>query len=225
MTASAAGRAAHTVRPVRPVHKLDFPAGARRIIGREPVAVLAGPPPALRLELARDIDQPALPCVFRQHVHQPRLEGDDAVPFGAVEPLAGVAVDVALVGRHAEIGVAPPGAKWFPVTSVPLGTGIAAGLEKGSYIAICAEVRVECESIEVERLVSAFECGAVLNRAACRPRSKAASFRVWARRWVRRPALLTGSCSTARSRNTPCRVSEVYRPWRRFCSIGPTSNP
>ncbi len=43
------------------------------------------------------------------------------------------------------------------------GTGIAAGFEKGSYIAICAQVRVEGESIEVERLVSAFECGAILN--------------------------------------------------------------
>ena len=43
------------------------------------------------------------------------------------------------------------------------GSGIAAGFEKGSYIAICAQVRVEGESVEVERLVSAFECGAILN--------------------------------------------------------------
>ncbi len=43
------------------------------------------------------------------------------------------------------------------------GMGIAAGFEKGSYIAICAQVRVEGESIEVERVVSAFECGAILN--------------------------------------------------------------
>ena len=43
------------------------------------------------------------------------------------------------------------------------GTGIAAGFEKGSYIAICAQVRVKGESVEVERLVSAFECGAILN--------------------------------------------------------------
>lgn len=43
------------------------------------------------------------------------------------------------------------------------GEGIAAGVEKGSYIAICARVRVDGGSIEVERLVSAFECGAVLN--------------------------------------------------------------
>ena len=43
------------------------------------------------------------------------------------------------------------------------GTGIAAGFEKGSYIAICAQVRVKGGAIEVERLVSAFECGAILN--------------------------------------------------------------
>ena len=43
------------------------------------------------------------------------------------------------------------------------GTGIAAGFEKGSYIAICAQVRIEDEHVEVERLVSAFECGAILN--------------------------------------------------------------
>ena len=43
------------------------------------------------------------------------------------------------------------------------GTGIAAGFEKGSYIAICAQVRVEGASVDVERLVSAFECGAILN--------------------------------------------------------------
>ena len=43
------------------------------------------------------------------------------------------------------------------------GNGIAAGFEKGSYIAICARVRIQDESVEVERLVSAFECGAILN--------------------------------------------------------------
>ena len=43
------------------------------------------------------------------------------------------------------------------------GQGIAAGFEKGSYIAICAQVRLDGTSIEVERLISAFECGAILN--------------------------------------------------------------
>ena len=43
------------------------------------------------------------------------------------------------------------------------GVGIAGGTEKGSYVAICAEVRVEGERAVVERLVTAFECGAILN--------------------------------------------------------------
>ena len=45
------------------------------------------------------------------------------------------------------------------------GFGIAGGSEKGSYVATCAEVSVEPASgkLQVHRLVSAFECGAVLN--------------------------------------------------------------
>ena len=43
------------------------------------------------------------------------------------------------------------------------GAGLAAGFEKGSYIAICAQVRVEGTAVQVERIVSAFECGAILN--------------------------------------------------------------
>ena len=43
------------------------------------------------------------------------------------------------------------------------GTGIAAGFEKGSYIAICAQVRIDGGHVEVERMVSAFECGKILN--------------------------------------------------------------
>ena len=43
------------------------------------------------------------------------------------------------------------------------GVGIAGGMEKGSYVAICAEVHVDGERVVVERLVTAFECGAILN--------------------------------------------------------------
>lgn len=54
---------------------------------------------------------------------------------------------------------------WSPSRSIEenRGIGVAAGFEKGSYIAICAQVRVDGDSIEIERLVSAFECGAILN--------------------------------------------------------------
>ncbi len=45
------------------------------------------------------------------------------------------------------------------------GYGIAGGFEKGSYVATCAEVAVEqpARGIRITRLVTAFECGAVVN--------------------------------------------------------------
>ncbi len=45
------------------------------------------------------------------------------------------------------------------------GCGIGGGTEKGSYVATCAEVSVDKQSrrVKVERAVTAFECGAVLN--------------------------------------------------------------
>jgi isoquinoline 1-oxidoreductase len=46
------------------------------------------------------------------------------------------------------------------------GFGIAGGSDKGSYVATCAEVAVDRDrggEVQVVRLVSAFECGAVLN--------------------------------------------------------------
>ena len=45
------------------------------------------------------------------------------------------------------------------------GFGIAGGVEKGGYVAACAEVRVDRKTgdVRVERLLTAFECGAVVN--------------------------------------------------------------
>jgi isoquinoline 1-oxidoreductase len=45
------------------------------------------------------------------------------------------------------------------------GFGVACGTEKGSYLATCAEVSVDRDTgrIQVERMVTAFDCGAVLN--------------------------------------------------------------
>jgi isoquinoline 1-oxidoreductase len=49
--------------------------------------------------------------------------------------------------------------------AVGRGLGIAGGTEKGSYVAACAEVAVDRPGgrVRVVRLVTAFECGAVLN--------------------------------------------------------------
>ena len=55
---------------------------------------------------------------------------------------------------------------WPPRDKGPgRGGGIAAGHEKGSYVATCAEVAVDAKSgkVEVLRLVTAFECGAIVN--------------------------------------------------------------
>jgi isoquinoline 1-oxidoreductase len=45
------------------------------------------------------------------------------------------------------------------------GAGIAGGVEKGGYVATCAEVAVDRPSgrVRVVRLVTAFDCGAVVN--------------------------------------------------------------
>ncbi len=45
------------------------------------------------------------------------------------------------------------------------GFGLACGTEKGGYIGTCAEVQVEAgtRQVSVQRLVSAFDCGAVIN--------------------------------------------------------------
>ena len=45
------------------------------------------------------------------------------------------------------------------------GAGIAGGFEKGSYVASCAEVAVDrlTGRVKVVRLVTAFDCGAVVN--------------------------------------------------------------
>lgn len=43
------------------------------------------------------------------------------------------------------------------------GYGIAGGSEKGSYVANCVEVSVKADKVKIERVVTAFECGAVVN--------------------------------------------------------------
>src|SRR5262249_17604844 len=55
---------------------------------------------------------------------------------------------------------------WGKTKSVPgQGFGIAGGTEKNSYVATCAEVTADTTSgqVKVVRLVTAFECGTILN--------------------------------------------------------------
>jgi len=45
------------------------------------------------------------------------------------------------------------------------GFGLACGTEKGSYVAVCAEVMIDSVTgkVQVTRIVAAFECGAIVN--------------------------------------------------------------
>jgi isoquinoline 1-oxidoreductase len=43
------------------------------------------------------------------------------------------------------------------------GFGIAVGTEKGGYVSTCAEVAIANGSVKISRVVTAFECGAILN--------------------------------------------------------------
>ena len=53
---------------------------------------------------------------------------------------------------------------WPPPRTPARGYGLAAGAEKGSYLATCAEVSIEPGGVvRVRRMVTAFECGAVVN--------------------------------------------------------------
>jgi nicotinate dehydrogenase subunit B len=44
-----------------------------------------------------------------------------------------------------------------------VGLGIAAGREKGGRVATCARVSIKHEAFEIQRIVTAYECGAIVN--------------------------------------------------------------
>lgn len=54
---------------------------------------------------------------------------------------------------------------WGKAKTSGRGVGIACGFEKGSYVATCAEISVEAKTgkVKIERIVEAFECGAIVN--------------------------------------------------------------
>jgi isoquinoline 1-oxidoreductase len=55
---------------------------------------------------------------------------------------------------------------WAQAKSTPaLGKGIACGVDKGGYVATCAEVAIEPETkkVHIRRVVQAWECGAIVN--------------------------------------------------------------
>jgi isoquinoline 1-oxidoreductase len=44
-----------------------------------------------------------------------------------------------------------------------VGFGLAAGMEKGGYTAVCAEIQMNDRALAIQRLTVAFECGAIVN--------------------------------------------------------------
>jgi CO/xanthine dehydrogenase Mo-binding subunit len=53
---------------------------------------------------------------------------------------------------------------WDKNKSIPTrGFGLACGVEKGGYVACCAEVSIFEGKVKIERVVTAFECGAIVN--------------------------------------------------------------
>jgi CO/xanthine dehydrogenase Mo-binding subunit len=58
---------------------------------------------------------------------------------------------------------------WGKEKSSPTrGFGIAGGVEKGGYIATCAEVEVNNREVHITRVAAAFECGAIVNPSGLR---------------------------------------------------------
>ena len=49
-------------------------------------------------------------------------------------------------------------------TGIGIGSGVAIGIDKGGYVACCAEVEVGSDGyVRILRVVQAFECGAIVN--------------------------------------------------------------
>jgi isoquinoline 1-oxidoreductase len=97
---------------------------------------------------------------FAREVHMDelaRLAGLDAVEF-RLRNLKNARMQAVLLAAAQRFG-------WGKSKPAPRrGCGIAAGFEKGGYIATAAEVSVDADgTIRVLREVSAFECGAIVN--------------------------------------------------------------
>jgi isoquinoline 1-oxidoreductase len=103
---------------------------------------------------------------FARETHMDELAhalGADPLAFRVAhtqEPRLRAVLEAAAAGFGWGASARPSGHGW----------GIAAGTEKGSYVATCAEVAVDRASglVRVVRVVQAFECGAIVNPAGLR---------------------------------------------------------
>lgn len=91
---------------------------------------------------------------------------DELAHLVGMDPLAFRLKNLADERLRAVLEAAASRFGWGKAKSAPdRGVGLAAGFEKGGYVATCAEIAVDRTSGEVKavRVVTAFECGAILN--------------------------------------------------------------
>src|SRR4029450_940288 len=84
-----------------------------------------------------------------------RALGADAVEF-RLKHLKDERMQNVLTAAAQKIG-------WPKPSAAGRALGIACGTEKGSYVATAAELSAVAKGFKVERLVVAFECGAIVN--------------------------------------------------------------
>jgi nicotinate dehydrogenase subunit B len=89
---------------------------------------------------------------------------DDLARQVALDPLAFRLKNLTDPRLRAVLEAAAAKFGWHDAKPAPdRGLGIAGGSEKGSYVATCAEVAVKAGKLQLVRLVTAFECGAIVN--------------------------------------------------------------
>jgi isoquinoline 1-oxidoreductase len=91
---------------------------------------------------------------------------DDLAHSVAMDPLDFRLKNLKNERLRAVLGAAAKQFGWGKAKPAPAhGFGLAGGSDKGSYVATCAEVAVDRSSskVQIVRLVTAFECGAILN--------------------------------------------------------------
>ncbi len=98
---------------------------------------------------------------FARESHMDALAG-----AAAIDPLEFRLKNIADPRLRAVFEAAAEKFGWNRLKSTPtLGYGIAGGLDKGGYVATCAEVEIDPASkrVRIRRVVQAWECGAIVN--------------------------------------------------------------
>ena len=89
---------------------------------------------------------------------------DDIARSLSIDPLALRRANLRDARLLAVLDAAAERIGWAARTKAPgRGFGLACGVEKGGYVASCAEVEADAEHLRVLRVVTAFECGAIVH--------------------------------------------------------------